>query len=149
MKLGPHPALGPPASLGGLHGDLLPFPGGELRGSGLSAFRGSEGGQGHGGGLTTLSMAGGNLNGCHTKTPKGGAARRRGRSLFSSVHGRFRTRGRNSSATVRGTVFLVKDSCKGTQTSVTKGVVIVRDFTLRKNKVVKAGHKYLARPPKH
>jgi ferric-dicitrate binding protein FerR (iron transport regulator) len=93
-------------------------------------------------------MAGGNLNSCGIKTPKGGAARRRGRSLFSNVHGRFRTRGRNSSATVRGTQFLVKDTCKGTLTQVTKGVVLVRDFTLRKNKVVKAGHKYLARARK-
>jgi hypothetical protein len=37
------------------------------------------------------------------------------------------------------------DTCAGTLTAVTRGSVVVRDFRLRKNKVVKAGHKYLAR----
>ena len=64
------------------------------------------------------------------------------------MHGHFRTRARNSSATVRGTEFLVKDSCSGTLTTVKRGTVIVRDFTLKKNVTVKAHHKYLARPPK-
>ena len=103
--------------------------------------------------LTTVSMTGGNLNRC-SKLPRGGAAKqvaaaaRRGRSLFANVRGRFRTRGRNSTATVRGTEFLVKDSCAGTLTTVVKGSVTVRDFTLRKNIVVPAHHKYLARAPK-
>jgi hypothetical protein len=102
--------------------------------------------------LTTLSMTGSGLNSC-SKLPRGGAAkvvaaRKRSRSLFSNVKGRFRTRGRNSTATVRGTQYLVKDSCKGTLTSVRQGTVIVRDLRLRKTKKVKAGHSYLARAPK-
>jgi sugar lactone lactonase YvrE len=102
--------------------------------------------------LTTISMTGGNLSSC-SKLPGGGApkataARRPGRSLFSNVHGHFRTRGRNSAATVRGTAFLVKDTCAGTLTTVTRGTVTVRDFTLRKNVTVKAHRKYLARPPR-
>jgi DNA-binding beta-propeller fold protein YncE len=102
--------------------------------------------------LTTISMTGGTLSSC-SKLPGGGApkataARGRGRSLFSNVHGRFSTRGRNSAATVRGTAFLMKDSCAGTLTKVVRGTVTVRDFTLRKNVTVKAHHEYLARAPR-
>jgi hypothetical protein len=102
--------------------------------------------------LTTLSMTGGGLNAC-SRLPHGGSpkaaseARKRRRSLFSNVKGRFRTRGRNSTATVRGTQWTMTDTCKGTRTSVRRGSVLVRDFTLRKNKVVRAGHSYLARAP--
>jgi ferric-dicitrate binding protein FerR (iron transport regulator) len=62
------------------------------------------------------------------------------------VRGRFRTRGRNSTATVRGTRYLVKDSCSGTLTLVRKGSVVVRDLVKHKQRVVRAGHRYLARP---
>lgn len=105
--------------------------------------------------LTTVSMTGGGLGAC-SKLPKGGspkiearAARQRTRSLFSNVHGRFRTRGRNSAATVRGTKFTVTDTCAGTLTQVKAGTVRVRDFWLRKTRTVKAGHSYLARRGKH
>jgi hypothetical protein len=103
--------------------------------------------------LTTATMTGGNFNSC-SKLPTGGAAkavfaaRSRSRRLLANVHGRYRTRGRNSAATVRGTEFLMKDTCTGTLTSVLKGSVTVRDFSLRKNITVRAHHKYLARAPK-
>jgi ferric-dicitrate binding protein FerR (iron transport regulator) len=90
-------------------------------------------------------MGGGNLNACNIGIPRGGAARKRGRRLFGNARGRFRTRGRNSSATVRGTKWSMLDTCAGTLTTVQRGSVLVRDFRLKKNKVVKAGHKYLAR----
>ena len=64
------------------------------------------------------------------------------------MKGRFRTRGRNSSATVRGTKWTMTDTCAGTLTAVKQGSVVVRDFTLKKNKTVKAGHHYFARAPK-
>jgi hypothetical protein len=103
--------------------------------------------------LTTISMVGGGLAGCKAKLPKGGArkpaaatpARKRRRTLFSNVKGRFRTRGRNSTATVRGTKWSVTDTCAGTKTSVTQGSVLVRDLTLRRNVLVAAGHSYFAR----
>jgi hypothetical protein len=104
--------------------------------------------------LTTVSMTGGGLSSCSTKVPHGGAAKqataaRKGkRSLFSNVRGHFRSRGRNSDATVRGTKWSMTDTCAGTLTSVTRGSVVVRDFRLRKNKTVKAGHKYFARAVK-
>ena len=59
--------------------------------------------------------------------------------------GRFRTRGRNSSATVRGTYWLTKDTCSGTTTVVKEGSVTVSDFTKHKHVIVKAGHRYTAR----
>jgi hypothetical protein len=108
--------------------------------------------------LTTLSMGGGGLSSCHTKLPPGGApkqataSRRAKRSLFSNVRGHFRTRGRNSAATVRGTQWTMTDSCAGTLTTVSRGSLVVRDFRLRKTLVLKAGHKYLAqalKPTKH
>ena len=104
--------------------------------------------------LTTMSMTGGGLKKCGAPLPKGGARKpalsavQRRRTIFSNVKGRFRTRGRNSAATVRGTQWTMTDTCSGTLTSVKQGSVVVRDFTLRKNKVVKAGRSYLARPPK-
>jgi NHL repeat len=104
--------------------------------------------------LTTLSMTGGGLGKCATRLPTGGArkeaadAAKRGRRLFSDVKGRFRTRGRNSTATVRGTKWTMTDTCAGTRTTVKTGSVTVRDFTLRKTRIVKAGHSYLARAPK-
>ncbi|MEA2422195.1 MAG: hypothetical protein QOF55_1294 [Thermoleophilaceae bacterium] len=99
--------------------------------------------------LTELTMGGSGLNKCAQPVPKGGsAAATRKRRLFGSGKGHFRTRGRNSSATVRGTVWNMTDTCKGTLTVVSKGTVQVRDFTLRKNKTVKAGKRYFAKAPK-
>jgi hypothetical protein len=99
--------------------------------------------------LTQLSMGGGGFGACKTRVPKGGsAARTHRRKLFGNAHGSFRTRGRNSSATVRGTKWSMTDTCSGTLTAVSRGVVVVRDFTLKKNKTVKAGHRYFARAPK-
>ena len=97
--------------------------------------------------LTTLSMTGGALGKCGASAAAGGAAKKRSRTLFSNVKGRFRTRGRNSAATVRGTKWTMTDSCKGTLTIVKQGSVVVRDFTLRKNKDVKTGQRYLAVAP--
>jgi hypothetical protein len=66
-------------------------------------------------------------------------------SLWGSGKGRFRTNGKYSSATVRGTIWLVQDRCEGTLTKVTRGTVQVRDFKRKKTVSVKAGHSYLAR----
>jgi hypothetical protein len=94
-------------------------------------------------------MTSGGLSSCSTAAPRGGsAARTRRRKLFGNARGRFRTRGRNSSATVKGTKWTMTDTCAGTLTVVSRGVVVVRDFTLRKNKTVKAGHRYFAKAPR-
>ena len=75
------------------------------------------------------------------------AAKRRKRRLWGDGRGRFRTSGSYSSATVRGTRWLVEDTCTTTTTQVKRGSVTVRDFARRKNVIVKAGKKYVARRP--
>jgi hypothetical protein len=59
--------------------------------------------------------------------------------------GKFRTRGRYSAATVRGTVWDTVDRCDGTLTIVHRGTVLVGDFGRRKTITVHAGHRYLAK----
>jgi hypothetical protein len=98
---------------------------------------------------TAVLLGGGNFRkGC--KKPRARqvlpARKKPGRRLFANVHGRFRTRGRHSTATVRGTKYLVKDSCSGTTTIVLRGTVVVRDLVKDKSHKVKAGHRYIARP---
>jgi hypothetical protein len=58
---------------------------------------------------------------------------------------RFRSRGRNSVATVRGTRWVTTDTCAGTRTTVTEGSVSVRDVHRKRSVLVRAGHSYLAR----
>jgi Divergent InlB B-repeat domain len=66
------------------------------------------------------------------------------RKLWGSGKGKFRTKGRYSSATVRGTKWYVEDRCNGTLTKVAKGVVGVQDFVRKKLVLVDAGHEYFA-----
>jgi hypothetical protein len=73
--------------------------------------------------------------------------RRAGRRLWGrDKGGRFRTHGKNSHATVRGTRWVVADRCDGTLTRVTEGSVIVRDTVRRKRVIVRVGERYLAAP---
>jgi len=59
--------------------------------------------------------------------------------------GRFRTHGKNSVATVRGTAWVTTDTCAGTRTTVRSGAVSVRDVHRHRTVLVRAGHSYLAR----
>jgi hypothetical protein len=59
--------------------------------------------------------------------------------------GRFRTHGKNSVATVRGTSWVTTDTCAGTRTTVREGSVSVRDTRRHRTIVVRAGKSYLAR----
>jgi Fibronectin type III domain len=67
--------------------------------------------------------------------------------LNSSGHGHFTAHGQDSAATVRGTVWSVKNQCDGTLTHVKRGVVTVRDFIRRKTITLFTGQSYLARGP--
>jgi hypothetical protein len=62
----------------------------------------------------------------------------------TDTHAKFSTRGGYSAATVRGTQYSVADTCAGTLTRVTRGVVVVDYFRRDKNVVVSAGHSFLA-----
>ena len=107
-------------------------------------------------GRVDIHLRGGDFSSC------GRAARRARRSgLFAGASyirrdpvrrlwgrdrgGRFRTFGRHSQATVRGTVWLTKDTCAGTLTVVRRGAVAVRDLGSHRTVLVRAGHRYLAR----
>jgi hypothetical protein len=106
-----------------------------------------------GGGMTDIVLRGGNFATCGSGAGHRGAARasaagrpRVVRRLWGNDHhGRFRTRGSNSIATVRGTTWVTTDRCDGTLTSVSKGSVSVRDLHRKRAVLVRAGHSYLAR----
>jgi hypothetical protein len=70
------------------------------------------------------------------------------RKLWGDGSGSFRTEGQFSSATVRGTKWVVIDSCTGTLTRVVRGVVAVRDNVRHKTIILRANHQYLARKKK-
>jgi hypothetical protein len=78
--------------------------------------------------LTDLKLAGGDFKSC-ASGQKVHAARRTRRRLFGHAHGRFRTRGRNSSATVRGTKWVTEDTCAGTRTLDREGEVLAKSDT--------------------
>lgn len=101
-------------------------------------------------GLTDLVMKGSSFRRCRAGRSKhAGAAlsRRTIRRLRANARGRFRSTGRHSSATVRGTVWQVEDRCDGTLTRVRRGRVVVRDFRRKRSITLRAGKSYLAKAP--
>ena len=101
------------------------------------------------GGLTEVVLRGA-LTGCSSAGARAAAVskkkRKPPRRLWGSdSKGKFRTRGGNSVATVRGTAWYVEDRCDGTLTRVSKGSVSVYDRGRHRTVVVRAGHSYLAR----
>jgi hypothetical protein len=101
-------------------------------------------------GLTELRLKGSSFARCTVRARGKRASasrlsRRTVRRLRGSARGRFRTSGRHSAATVRGTIWTVSDRCDGTLTTVQRGKVAVRDFRRKKTIVVRAGKRYLAR----
>jgi hypothetical protein len=73
------------------------------------------------------------------------AAKVKKRRLWGDGKGNFRTQGSYSAATVRGTKWLVEDTCTTTLTRVARGLVSVRDEVLRKTVLVPKGKSYTAR----
>ncbi|HEX6021030.1 MAG TPA: right-handed parallel beta-helix repeat-containing protein, partial [Solirubrobacter sp.] len=67
------------------------------------------------------------------------------RRLWGDGRGRFRITGRYSAATIRGTKWLVQDTCTSTLTRVTQGVVTVRDRVRKRTIIVRRGKSYVAR----
>jgi hypothetical protein len=76
------------------------------------------------------------------------ASDKKKRRLWGSGKGKFRTRGKNATASVRGTIWLTQDTCTTTLVHVKRGVVDVFDLAKQKHVVVKAGHTYIARAHK-
>jgi hypothetical protein len=94
---------------------------------------------------TELALAGPKLRCPKGKKASASADKGKTRKLWGNGKGRFRTKGQYSSATVRGTRWVVIDRCDGTLTQVKEGSVLVRDIKRRKNVIVRAGKQYLAR----
>jgi hypothetical protein len=94
------------------------------------------------GGVTTLSLSE-KLTGC--KKASAAAKKPKTRKLWGDGKGKFRTRGQYSAATIRGTKWLVTDTCTSTITKVTQGSVNVRDAVKRRTVIVRAGKSYTAR----
>jgi hypothetical protein len=108
--------------------------------------------------MVSVSLRGGSFAACKNRTlsgtrstsaaakekPKPQAVRR----LWGKGKGSYRTKGRYSSGTVRGTWWLTVDRCDGTRTLVRDGVVRVYDFVLKKYVKVQACQSYVASPSK-
>jgi streptogramin lyase len=90
----------------------------------------------------------GRPTGCGKGVAHAAAKRKPIRLWGQDNHGKFRTRGRYSAATVRGTKWLTTETCAGTRTTVAAGAVSVVDKVRHRTVVVRAGHSYLARAPK-
>jgi hypothetical protein len=80
------------------------------------------------------------------REPRLARGSRKGRRLWGSGHGKFRTEGNYGSASVRGTIWLTEDRCDGTFFKVRRGVVTIRDFSLNKTFALPKGKTYLAKP---
>ena len=64
--------------------------------------------------------------------------------LHASAHGKFRTRGRYSAATVRGTKWTIAERCDGTLVRDITDSLAVTDFVRHKTLILHAGQRYLA-----
>jgi streptogramin lyase len=103
-------------------------------------------------GVTDLVLRRGSFAGCRAGAARASvvanasARRRTVRRLWGKdSHSRFRTHGRDSVATVRGTSWMTADRCDGTITRVTSGKVSVRDLRRHRSVLLTAGRSYLAR----
>ena len=97
-------------------------------------------------GITNLTLTE-QLAACPKKGKRASAAaKKKSRKLWGDGKGAFRTSGKYSAATVRGTRWLVQDSCAGTLTRVTQGSVTVRRSSGGPSRIVRAGKRLLVRP---
>jgi hypothetical protein len=100
--------------------------------------------------FTDLRLVRGDFGKCASASARGrvAASRRVVRRLWGNARGRFRTRGRFSAATVRGTVWLTTDFCDTSRTESRQGIVVASStvtqdaFTSR----VTAGANYELKP---
>jgi hypothetical protein len=98
--------------------------------------------------VTQFALQGGDFGVCGAAARSGratAAATKTVRKLWANGKGKFRTKGRYASASIRGTKWQIQDRCDGTLVTVARGAVTVRDLVRKKNVVVKAGDTYLAR----
>jgi DNA-binding beta-propeller fold protein YncE len=135
---------------GGAHDAAAKTQTGEFRGA---VFRLSQQTRGAGKGLVTVMLALSAFKGAPSQSickSHAGAADATAASsrtiqlLHASAHGKFRTSGRYSAATVLGTIWTVAARCDGTLTHSIKDPVEVTDFIRHKTIILHAGQSYLA-----
>ena len=80
-----------------------------------------------------------------TQGARGAEGKPKSRKLWGDGKGKFRTKGRYAAATVRGTRWLVKDTCTTTKVTVRQGSVSVRDDVRKRTVIVRKGKSYTAR----
>lgn len=102
--------------------------------------------------ITQFALQGGDFNVCPTAAGRRASAAagkkastKTVRTLWANGKGKFRTKGRYASATVRGTRWQTVDRCDGTLIKVERGAVSVRDLVKKRTVTVKAGDTYLAK----
>jgi hypothetical protein len=126
---------------------------------GGAVFKVTQARSGKNKGLTTLKLVEAAFRGApsyaickaHKKALDASAAASSSKTLQllrASAHGKFRTTGRYSAATVRGTKWTVADRCDGTLTRDITHSVAVTDLVRHKTIVLHAGQSYLAKKPK-
>ena len=99
------------------------------------------------GGITTLTLS--EVLDCRKGKAGAAAAKKpKTRKLWGDGKGKFRTKGSYSAATIRGTRWLVQDTCTTTLTRVAQGVVSVRDDVKKKTLTLRKGKSYTARAKK-
>jgi hypothetical protein len=94
------------------------------------------------GGITTLTLS--EQLDC-SKQARIAAKKPKTRKLWGDGKGKFRTKGSYSAATIRGTRWLVQDTCTTTLTRVAQGSVSVHDAVKKRTVIVRAGKRYTAR----
>ncbi len=98
--------------------------------------------------LVEMRLVEGNFKTCGKRgLAAAGQAKKPVRRLWAKGSGKFRTRARYASATVRGTWWLTADFCDRTFVQVRQGSMLVTDFVTKKKVVVKAPKSYIARKP--
>ena len=128
------------------------LPGGGVQAASFHGARFQVGQAAGGDGRTDLHLRGGSFARCRpgarprTLASAAGKKPKRVRRLWGKDDGgRFRTHGRDSIATVRGTRWSMTDRCDGTLTRVSEGAVDVRVRRTGRTVRVRAGERHLAR----
>jgi streptogramin lyase len=100
-------------------------------------------------GVIVLQLSGSSFKNCRNARTLASAEKPRPprRRLWGRAKGKFRTRGRYSITSVRGTTWLTADSCDGTVARVTGGTVGVTDLLRGRQVVVRTGKSYLSKAP--
>lgn len=97
-------------------------------------------------GLATMTLVGGSFAACGKGARAASAAKVTVvRQLWGAGKGKFRTKGKYATASIRGTTWLTQDRCDGTLIRVTSGAVSVTDLVKHRTVVVTKGHSYLAK----